>query len=108
MLICALNARMLAREACIEIKMQQARKNKHEVFRLTDTRIHGSPHVIFVLEKNCPLEHATAKATTVWVSVDTHLAVNIDPYESMGMALWLNPSSHNIRCPSTNIKLRKE
>ncbi|VDO92846.1 unnamed protein product [Heligmosomoides polygyrus] len=75
MTICTYNARTLPLEAFIEDLMLQARKIKYDVIGLTETRRHHPLHALTTPEKNCSSECATAE--------DTHLAVNIDSYESL-------------------------
>ncbi|XGW19910.1 hypothetical protein V3C99_003613 [Haemonchus contortus] len=84
MAICTFNARTLASEACIEDLMMQARKIKYDVIGLTETRRHRPLHAIFETGEELFLGTCDSKGVGgVGVLVNTHLAMNIDSYESL-------------------------
>nr|CDJ91411.1 endonuclease-reverse transcriptase [Haemonchus contortus] len=78
------NARTLASEACIEDLMMQARKIKYDVIGLTETRRHRPLHAVFENGEELFLGTCDSKGVGgVGVLVNTHLAMNIDSYESL-------------------------
>ncbi|XGW32297.1 hypothetical protein V3C99_017105, partial [Haemonchus contortus] len=84
MAICTFNARTLASEACIEDLMMQARKIKYDVIGLTETRRHRPLHAVFETGEELFLGTCDSKGVGgVGVLVNTHLAMNIDSYESL-------------------------
>nr|CDJ94228.1 Endonuclease exonuclease phosphatase domain containing protein [Haemonchus contortus] len=84
MAICAFNARTLASEACIEDLMMQARKIKYDVIGLTETRRHRPLHAVFETGEELFLGTCDSRGVGgVGVLVNTHLAMNIDSYESL-------------------------
>uniref|UniRef100_A0A7I4YYM3 Reverse transcriptase domain-containing protein n=1 Tax=Haemonchus contortus TaxID=6289 RepID=A0A7I4YYM3_HAECO len=84
MAICTFNARTLASEACIEDLMMQARKIKYDVIGLTETRRHRPLHAVFETGEELFLGTCDSRGVGgVGVLVNTHLAMNIDSYESL-------------------------
>nr|CDJ84627.1 Endonuclease exonuclease phosphatase domain containing protein [Haemonchus contortus] len=84
MAICTFNARTLASEACIEDLMLQARKIKYDVIGLTETRRHRPLHAVFETGEELFLRTCDSRGVGgVGVLVNTHLAMNIDSYESL-------------------------
>ncbi|VDO38802.1 unnamed protein product [Haemonchus placei] len=84
MAICTFNARALASEACIEDLMMQARKIKYDVIGLIETRRHRPLHAVFETgEEVFPGTCDSRGVGGVGVLVNTHLAMNIDSYESL-------------------------
>nr|CDJ89230.1 Endonuclease exonuclease phosphatase domain containing protein [Haemonchus contortus] len=83
MSICAFNARTLASE-CIEDLMMQARKIKYDVIGLTETRRHRPLHAVFGTGEELFLGTCESRGVGgVGVLVNTHLAMNMDSYESL-------------------------
>ena len=84
MAICTFNARTLASEAHIEDLMMQARKIKYDVIGLTETRRHRPLHAVFDTGEELFLGTCDSRGVGgVGVLVNTHLAINIDSYESL-------------------------
>ncbi|XGW24371.1 hypothetical protein V3C99_006072 [Haemonchus contortus] len=84
MAICTFNARTLASEACIEDLMMQARKIKYDVIGLTETRRQRPLHAVFETGEELFLGTCDSRGVGgVGVLVNTHLAMNIDSYESL-------------------------
>nr|CDJ86408.1 Endonuclease exonuclease phosphatase domain containing protein [Haemonchus contortus] len=84
MAICTLNARTLASEACIEDLMMQAKKIKYDVIGLSETRRHRPLHAVFETGEEVFLGTCDSRGVGgVGVLVNTHLAMNIDWYESL-------------------------
>nr|CDJ80359.1 craniofacial development protein 2-like [Haemonchus contortus] len=84
MAICAFNARTLASEACKEDLMLQARKIKCDVIGLTETKRHRPLHAVFETGEELFLGTCDSRGVGgVGVLVNTHLAMNIDSYESL-------------------------
>uniref|UniRef100_A0A7I4YVE9 Endo/exonuclease/phosphatase domain-containing protein n=1 Tax=Haemonchus contortus TaxID=6289 RepID=A0A7I4YVE9_HAECO len=81
--ICTFDARTLASRACIEDLMMQARKIKYDVIGLTETRRHRPLHDVSETGKELFLGTCDSRGVGgVGVLVNTHLAMNIDSYES--------------------------
>uniref|UniRef100_A0A7I5EEL4 Reverse transcriptase domain-containing protein n=1 Tax=Haemonchus contortus TaxID=6289 RepID=A0A7I5EEL4_HAECO len=98
MAICTFNARTLASEACIEDLMMQARMIKY-VIGLTETRRHRPLHAVFeTREELFPGTCDNRGIGGVGVLVNTHLAMNIDSYESLTTQIG---RSRLRRCGST-------
>ncbi|VDO71987.1 unnamed protein product [Haemonchus placei] len=84
MAICTFNARALASKACIEDLMMQNRKIKYDVVGLTETRRHRQLHATFEMGEGLFLGTCDSRGVGgVDVLVNTHLAINIDLYESL-------------------------
>nr|CDJ86440.1 Endonuclease exonuclease phosphatase and RNA-directed DNA polymerase (reverse transcriptase) domain containing protein [Haemonchus contortus] len=84
MAICTFNARTLASKACIEDLMMQAREIKYDVIGLTETRRHRPLHAVFETGEELFLGTCDSRGVGgVGVLVNTHLAMNIDSYESL-------------------------
>uniref|UniRef100_A0A7I4Z8G8 Reverse transcriptase domain-containing protein n=1 Tax=Haemonchus contortus TaxID=6289 RepID=A0A7I4Z8G8_HAECO len=84
MATCTFNARTLASEACIEDPMIQARKIKYDVIGLTKTRRHRPLHAVCETGEELFLGTCDSRGVGgVGVLVNTHLAMNIDSYESL-------------------------
>ena len=84
MTICTFNARTLASEAHIEDLMLQARKIKYDVIGLTETRRHRPLHAVYETGEELFLGTCDSRGVGgVGVLVNTHLAMNIDSYESL-------------------------
>uniref|UniRef100_A0A7I4YD80 Endonuclease exonuclease phosphatase domain containing protein n=1 Tax=Haemonchus contortus TaxID=6289 RepID=A0A7I4YD80_HAECO len=85
MAICTFNARTLASGACIEDLMMQASKTKYEyVIGVTETRTQRPLHAVFETGEVLFLGTCDSRGVGgVGVLVNTHLAMNIDSYESL-------------------------
>nr|CDJ93847.1 Endonuclease exonuclease phosphatase and RNA-directed DNA polymerase (reverse transcriptase) domain containing protein [Haemonchus contortus] len=84
MVICTFSARTHASEACMEDLMIQARKIKYDVIGLTETRRHRPLHAVFETGEELFLGICDSRGVGgVGVLVNTHLAMNIDSYESL-------------------------
>nr|CDJ88863.1 Endonuclease exonuclease phosphatase and RNA-directed DNA polymerase (reverse transcriptase) domain containing protein [Haemonchus contortus] len=84
MAICTFNARTLASEACMEDLMMQARKIKYDVIGLSETKRHRPLHAVFESGEELFLGTCDSRGVGgVGVLVNTHLAMNIDSYESL-------------------------
>nr|CDJ88039.1 Endonuclease exonuclease phosphatase domain containing protein [Haemonchus contortus] len=84
MAICTFNALTLALEACIEDLMMQSRKIKYDVIGVTETRRHRSLHAVFETGEELFLGTCDSRGVGgVGVLVNTHMAINIDSYESL-------------------------
>ncbi|VDO93403.1 unnamed protein product [Heligmosomoides polygyrus] len=84
MTICTYNARTLASEASVEDLMMQARKIKYDVIGLTETRTHHPLHAAYDFGEELFLGTCDSRGVGgVGVLVNTHLAMNIDSYESL-------------------------
>nr|CDJ80500.1 Endonuclease exonuclease phosphatase domain containing protein [Haemonchus contortus] len=100
MAICTFNARTLASEACIEDLMMQARKIKYDVIGLTETRRHRPLHAVFETGKELFLGTCDSGGVGgVGVLVNTHLAMNINSYESLTTRI----GRLRLRCGSTQV-----
>ncbi|VDO46608.1 unnamed protein product [Haemonchus placei] len=63
--------------------MVQARKIKYVFIRVTETRRHRPLHAVFETGEELPFGTCDSTGVRgVGVLVNTHLAMNIDPYES--------------------------
>ncbi|VDO80902.1 unnamed protein product [Heligmosomoides polygyrus] len=84
MTICTYNARTLASEASVEDLMMQARKIKYDVIGLTETRRHHPLHAAYDSGEELFLGTCDSRGVGgVGALVSTHLAMNIDAYESL-------------------------
>ncbi|VDP32447.1 unnamed protein product [Heligmosomoides polygyrus] len=84
MTICTYNALTLASEASVEGLMMHARKIKHDVTGLTETRRHHSLHAAYDSGEELFLGTCDSRGVGgVGVLVNTHLAMNIDSHESL-------------------------
>ncbi|XGW34863.1 hypothetical protein V3C99_018702 [Haemonchus contortus] len=84
MTICSFNARMLASEACVEDLMMHARKIKYDAIGLTETSRHCPLHALFETGEELFLGTCDSRSIGgVGVLVNTHLAMDIDSYESL-------------------------
>ncbi|VDP05417.1 unnamed protein product [Heligmosomoides polygyrus] len=82
--ICTYNARTLASEASVEDLMMQARKIKYDVIGLTEMRRHHPLHAGYDSGEELFLGTCNNRGVGgVGVLVNTHLAMNIDSYESL-------------------------
>ncbi|VDO19748.1 unnamed protein product [Heligmosomoides polygyrus] len=84
MTICTYNSRTLASKVAVEDLMMPAKKMKYDVIGLTETRRHHPLHAAYDSGEELFLGTCDSRGVGgVGVLVNTHLAMNIDSYESL-------------------------
>uniref|UniRef100_A0A7I4Z1Q9 Craniofacial development protein 2-like n=1 Tax=Haemonchus contortus TaxID=6289 RepID=A0A7I4Z1Q9_HAECO len=128
MVIGTSNARTIALEACIEGLKTQVRKPKYNVIGLTETKRYCPLHTVLETGEELFLVKCDSRGVSgVGVFVNTHLAMNTDlcstlicaqrqpstlklnnPNRTLAIRkMWLDLSSHHLRCLRTNSKLQR-